>query len=69
MLGAGGMDEVYRARHRRFDPHRAIRIMHAEMSKRRGASALFYREAKALLAVRHPAVVHCHDPLTDIARA
>ncbi|MFO0690992.1 MAG: serine/threonine-protein kinase [Myxococcota bacterium] len=67
VLGAGGMGEVYRARHRRLDEHRAIKVMHAEMSKRRGASEFFYREAKALLAVRHPAVVHCHDLLSDDA--
>lgn len=67
VLGAGGMGEVYRARHRRLDEHRAIKVMHAELSRRRGASEFFYREAKALLAVRHPAVVHCHDLLSDDA--
>ncbi|MCP4906933.1 MAG: serine/threonine protein kinase [bacterium] len=35
--------------------------------KKKGASEFFYREAKALLAVRHPAVVHCHDLLSDDA--
>jgi len=67
VLGVGGMGEVYRAHHRRLDEHRAIKVMHAELSKRRGASEFFYREAKALLAVRHPAVVHCHDLLSDDA--
>ncbi|MEZ4278553.1 MAG: serine/threonine-protein kinase [Myxococcota bacterium] len=67
VLGVGGMGEVYRARHRRLDEHRAIKVMHAELSQRRGASEFFYREAKALLAVRHPAVVHCHDLLSDEA--
>ena len=67
VLGVGGMGEVYRAHHRRLDEHRAIKVMHAELSKRKGASEFFYREAKALLAVRHPAVVHCHDLLSDEA--
>ena len=67
VLGVGGMGEVYRARHRRLDEHRAIKVMHAELSKKKGASEFFYREAKALLAVRHPAVVHCHDLLSDDA--
>ncbi len=67
VLGVGGMGEVYRAHHRRLDEHRAIKVMHAELSKRKGASEFFYREAKALLAVRHPAVVHCHDLLSDDA--
>jgi len=65
VLGVGGMGEVYRARHRRLDEHRAIKVMHADLSKKKGASEFFYREAKALLAVRHPAVVHCHDLLSD----
>ncbi len=67
VLGVGGMGEVYRARHRRLDEHRAIKVMHAELSQKKGASEFFYREAKALLAVRHPAVVHCHDLLSDDA--
>mgnify|MGYP001813049795 CR=1 FL=1 len=67
VLGVGGMGEVYRARHRRLDEHRASKVRHAELSKKKGASEFFYREAKALLAVRHPAVVHCHDLLSDDA--
>ena len=65
VLGVGGMGEVYRAKHRRLEEYRAIKVMHAELSKKKGASEFFYREAKALLAVRHPAVVHCHDLLSD----
>jgi len=65
VLGVGGMGEVYRARHRRLEEHRAIKVMHADLSSKKGASEFFYREAKALLAVRHPAVVHCHDLLSD----
>jgi serine/threonine-protein kinase len=65
VLGAGGMGEVYRARHRKLDEYRAIKMMHAELSNKRGANEFFLREAKALLAVRHPAVVHCHDLLSD----
>jgi eukaryotic-like serine/threonine-protein kinase len=67
VLGVGGMGEVYRARHRRLDEFRAIKVMHADLSKKKGAAEFFYREAKALLAVRHPAVVHCHDLLSDDA--
>ena len=65
VLGVGGMGEVYRARHRRLDEYRAIKVMHAELANKQAASEFFYREAKALLAVRHPAVVHCHDLLSD----
>ncbi len=65
VLGAGGMGEVYRAQHRRLEEPRAIKMMHAELSGKKGANEFFLREAKALLAVRHPAVVHCHDLLSD----
>jgi len=65
VLGVGGMGEVYRARHRRLDEFRAIKVMRAELSEKKGAIEFFYREAKALLAVRHPAVVHCHDLLSN----
>jgi serine/threonine-protein kinase len=67
VLGVGGMGEVYRAKHRRLGEYRAIKVMHAELSQKKGASEFFYREAKALLAVRHPAVAHCHDLLSDDA--
>jgi serine/threonine-protein kinase len=65
VLGAGGMGEVYKARHRRLGEYRAIKMMHAELSGKKGANEFFLREAKALLAVRHPGVVHCHDLLSD----
>ena len=68
VLGAGGMGEVYRARHRSLDEPRAIKMMHAELSGKKGANEFFLREAKALLAVRHPAVVHCHDLLSEKGR-
>jgi serine/threonine protein kinase len=67
VLGVGGMGQVYRARHRRLDEYRAIKVMNPDMDSRLGAAEFFDREAKALLAVRHPAVVHCHDLLSDPA--
>jgi serine/threonine-protein kinase len=65
LLGAGGMGEVYRARHRRLDETRAIKVMHSAVAQDPTAGEFFDREAKALLSVRHPAVVHCHDLLSD----
>ena len=65
VLGSGGMGEVYKARHRALGEFRAIKVLHAEISKKKATAALFLREAKALLSVRHPAVVHCHDLLSD----
>ena len=65
VLGSGGMGEVYKARHRALGEFRAIKVLHAEISKKKSTAALFLREAKALLSVRHSAVVHCHDLLSD----
>jgi len=65
VLGAGGMGEVYRARHRRLGETRAIKVMHPNVASDPRAAELFDREAKALLSVRHEAVVNCHDLLSD----
>ncbi|MEE3326033.1 MAG: serine/threonine-protein kinase [Myxococcota bacterium] len=65
VLGSGGMGEVYKAQHRALGEFRAIKVLHAEISEKKATAALFLREAKALLSVRHPAVVHCHDLLSD----
>ncbi|NRB28891.1 MAG: serine/threonine protein kinase, partial [Roseibacillus sp.] len=67
VLGSGGMGEVYKAKHRALSEYRAIKVLHADISEKKVNTALFLREAKALLAVRHPAVVHCHDLLSDEA--
>lgn len=65
VLGSGGMGEVYKARHRALGEYRAIKVLHADISAKEVTATLFLREAKALLSVRHPAVVHCHDLLSD----
>ncbi len=65
VLGVGGMGEVYRARHRRLDEARAIKVMHPSLVRDPTALEFFEREARALLKVRHPAVVNCHDLLSD----
>jgi eukaryotic-like serine/threonine-protein kinase len=65
LLGAGGMGEVYQARHRRLGEMRAIKVMHPTVAHDPTAAEFFDREAKALLSVRHPAVVYCHDLLSD----
>ena len=68
MLGAGGMGEVYRARHLRLHGMRAIKVMHPELSGQGDLLQRFYREARALLEVHHDAVVRCHDLLEDEER-
>lgn len=65
VIGAGGMGAVYRARHRRLNDTRAIKVMHPAVADDPTAAEFFLREAKALLSVQHPAVVNCHDLLSD----
>jgi len=65
LLGTGGMGEVYRAFHRRLGEPRAIKVLNPAFGLPEAAARLFEREARALLQVRHPAVVHCHDLLSD----
>ncbi len=66
LLGAGGMGAVYRARHRSLGEARAIKVLQPSFgADRSAATKLFDREAKALLKLQHPAVVRCHDLLSD----
>jgi serine/threonine protein kinase len=61
-LGAGGMGEVWRARHVGLDRLVAIKRMrgnHPESSDR------LVREARALARIRHPSIVQVFDVLVD----
>jgi serine/threonine protein kinase len=64
-IGAGGMGEVYRARHRRLAEDRAIKMIRPIYTADKAAARLFDREARSLLKIHHPAVVRCHDMLSD----
>jgi serine/threonine protein kinase len=64
-IGAGGMGEVYRARHRRLGEDRAIKMIRPIYTADKAAARLFDREARSLLKIHHPAVVRCHDMLSD----
>ncbi len=65
-LGAGGMGEVWRARHLGLDRLVAIKRMrgdHPESSDR------LVREARALARIRHPSIVQMFDVLVDEGEA
>jgi len=64
-IGSGGMGEVYRARHRRLGEDRAIKMIRPIYTADPAAARLFDREARSLLKIHHPAVVRCHDMLSD----
>jgi eukaryotic-like serine/threonine-protein kinase len=60
-LAAGGMGEVYLARHTRLPGTYAIKILNARLAGDAKAIARFQREAEILGLIRHPNVVQLFD--------
>jgi TolB-like protein/Tfp pilus assembly protein PilF len=60
-LGAGGMGEVYRARHRRLGREVAIKILPGDLASEPSRRLRFEREARAASALNHPNIVTIHD--------
>ena len=59
-LGAGGMGEVYRARHRILRREDAVKALRPEIAGNAGAVKRFLREAEAVAKLHHPNVVHVY---------
>jgi tRNA A-37 threonylcarbamoyl transferase component Bud32 len=60
-LGAGGMGEVHKARHRRLDKLVALKVLHTRSLRSDEGTARFLREMKAIGGLDHPNVVEAHD--------
>ncbi len=60
-IGAGGMGEVYKARHQRMDRLVALKILPRESVKSSSAIERFQREVKAAAKLEHPNIVTAHD--------
>jgi serine/threonine protein kinase len=60
-LGAGGMGEVYRARHRRLGKFVALKAMRETRLAPADAVARFRRETEAVGQLDHPHLVEAHD--------
>ena len=60
-LGAGGMGEVYRARHSTLDREVAVKVLPAHLTSNPDALARFDREAKAVAALSHPNILSIFD--------
>jgi serine/threonine-protein kinase len=60
-LAAGGMGELYRARHSRLEREVAIKVLPQQFAQDVDRLARFEREAKAVAALSHPNLVVIHD--------
>src|SRR5262252_5698073 len=68
-LGAGGMGEVYKARHATLERFVAIKVLPPSLADNADARARFEREAKAIAALSHPNSLAIHDFQIDGATA
>ncbi|HEY5311220.1 MAG TPA: protein kinase, partial [Pirellulales bacterium] len=60
-LGAGGMGQVFRARHRRMDRVVALKVLPKKLLASAEAVARFQREVKAAARLTHPHIVTAYD--------
>lgn len=61
LLGAGGMGQVYLAKHPRLNRHDALKILPAELSADADYRRRFEREADLAASLWHPHIVGVHD--------
>lgn len=60
-LGKGGNAQVYLAEHRKMQRKVALKVLPPHRSADREALERFYREARAVATLDHPAIVKAHD--------
>lgn len=61
VLGAGGMGQVFRARHIHLDRPVALKVMHSGLAHDTGFQARFRQEARAIAALQHPNIIEVYD--------
>ncbi len=60
-IGAGGMGQVYKARHRIMDRFVAVKRLPCKLTADQAAIARFRREVKAASRISHPNIVRAYD--------
>ncbi len=60
-IGAGGMGQVFKARHRRMNRLVAVKLLPSAMTKNKEAIARFEREVQAAAKLRHTNIVAADD--------
>jgi formylglycine-generating enzyme required for sulfatase activity/serine/threonine protein kinase len=60
-IGAGGMGQVYKARHKRMERVVALKVMSAAAMKDEAAVKRFQREVRAAARLEHPNIVTAYD--------
>jgi serine/threonine-protein kinase len=60
-IGAGGMGEVWLAEHAALGRRAAIKVLHAELSRRPDIVGRFFNEARAATAISDPGIVQIFD--------
>lgn len=60
-IGAGGMGQVFKARHRRMDRIVAVKVLPPQVMKQKDVIARFEREVKAAARISHPNIVAAYD--------
>ena len=60
-LGAGGMGDVFLARHLHLDEIRVVKVLRREISADEASQKRFLREARLATQIKHPNVAILHD--------
>jgi serine/threonine-protein kinase len=66
LLAEGGMGNVYVGAHTRLNRYVAIKLLKPELSRRHGAIARFFDEARAVNTIKHPNIVESIDVVEDV---
>lgn len=64
-IGAGGMGQVFRARHRRMRRVVALKVLPTRLTQDAAALRRFEREVEAVARLEHPNIVTAHDAGDD----